>query len=252
MSKTPKSGIYAITNTTNGKVYVGSAVNISARWREHLSQLRRGIHHSRYLQAAWVKHGEQAFSFSILQEVEKRESLIEEENRWIAYLDASKRTAGYNLCVTAGSQLGMKHSDEARKRMSEAQKGRVKSVTHQEAINAALRGRKLSAEHRSKISSIQSGRRASEETRKKMREARANPKESLSPDAYHRMVTANVGRRFPESHRQKIAEANRRRTVSDETRKKISEARKRTEAMKKQNSPLMGYELRSKLAGGVQ
>jgi group I intron endonuclease len=228
MNKAPKSGIYAITNTTNGKVYVGSAVNIAARWRGHLSQLRRGIHHSGHLQAAWNKHGEEAFSFSILQEVKKRESLIEEENRWIASLNSSERTAGYNLCVTAGSQLGMKHSEEARKRMSAAHKGRMKSEAHQEAINAALKGRKLSAEHRSKISSNQLGRRASEETRKKMREAHANPKEKLSPDAYQRMVTANVGRRFSETHRQKIAEANRRRVVSDETRQKISDARRRT------------------------
>ena len=37
------------------------------------------------------------------------------------------------------------------------------------------------------------------------------------------------------------------RVVSDETRKKLSESRKRTETMKKQNKPLMGYELRSNL-----
>ena len=37
MNKATRSGIYAITNTANGKVYVGSAVNIHGRWRVHLS-----------------------------------------------------------------------------------------------------------------------------------------------------------------------------------------------------------------------
>ncbi len=27
------SGVYKITNTTNGKVYVGSAVNFDTRWK---------------------------------------------------------------------------------------------------------------------------------------------------------------------------------------------------------------------------
>ncbi len=247
MKSNSKSGVYAITNTVNGKLYVGSAVNISARWRMHRSQLRRGIHHSNHLQSAWDKHGEQAFLFSILQEVGERERLIEEENKWIVQKDSANRSKGYNLCVAAGSQLGMKHSDDARKRISDAHKGRKKSPDHQEAINLALRGRKLSDEHRAKISANQTGRRASDESRKKMREARANPKESMSPDAYQRMVTANVGRKFSESHRQKIAEANRRRVLSDETRKKISAARRKAEELKRQERPLMGYELRSHL-----
>lgn len=251
MRSKPNSGIYAITNTFNGKVYVGSAVNIASRWREHLSQLKRGIHHSTRLQAAWNKYGEDAFVFSVLEEVQERTALIEKENKWLESTGAADRANGYNICVTAGSQLGMKHSEAARKRISAVHKGRKKSPAHQEAINKALRGRTLSAEHRQKISTNQTGRTASEQTRQKMREANANRREKLSPEAYQRMVTANIGRKFPESHRQRIADANRRRVVSDETRQKISEARRKTEAMKNQAMPLMGYELRSKLAGGA-
>lgn len=34
------SGIYAITNKANGKIYVGQSNNINRRYREHFSMLR--------------------------------------------------------------------------------------------------------------------------------------------------------------------------------------------------------------------
>ena len=51
------SAIYGIRHIANGRIYVGSAVRTNARWRHHRSQLQRGTHHSRYLQAAWNKYG---------------------------------------------------------------------------------------------------------------------------------------------------------------------------------------------------
>ena len=46
------SAIYGIRHIASGRTYVGSAVRTNARWRHHRSQLQRGTHHSRYLQAA--------------------------------------------------------------------------------------------------------------------------------------------------------------------------------------------------------
>ncbi len=255
MKKSPESGIYCITNKANGKVYVGSAVNIRARWRGHLSDLRKGRHHSRYLQAAWWKYGDHSFEFSVLEIVADVSRLLDAEDRWIASADAANRERGYNLCKKAGSQLGMKHSDAARKRMSIAHCGRVKSPEHQDAINKALAGRKLSSDHIKKIVATQNGRKVSDATRQKMRDAHANPKDVLSPESYERMVTANIGREFTKEHRAKIGEANRLRTLSAETRAKISASRKRNEQMKreaKQHAPLMGYELRSRLDPGLE
>lgn len=48
------SAIYGIRHIASGRIYVGSAVRTNARWRHHRSQLQRGTHHSRYLQAAWI------------------------------------------------------------------------------------------------------------------------------------------------------------------------------------------------------
>lgn len=49
-------GIYSITNTANGKCYVGQSVSITRRWDMHKSCLRRGIHQNAHLQRSWDKH----------------------------------------------------------------------------------------------------------------------------------------------------------------------------------------------------
>ena len=47
------SGIYCITNTINGKKYIGQTNNLSKRKVQHLSDLRNGVHDNRLMQADW-------------------------------------------------------------------------------------------------------------------------------------------------------------------------------------------------------
>lgn len=42
-------GVYAIINTTNNKLYIGASGDLYARFREHKSKLKRGIHHNALL-----------------------------------------------------------------------------------------------------------------------------------------------------------------------------------------------------------
>ena len=231
MKQTNSPAIYAIRHIESGKVYVGSAVRVLSRFSQHKSLLNKGKHHNRYLQAAWVKYGQDAFEFAVLEQVASKEELILREDAHIQSKDATNPSKGYNLRKEAGSQLGMRHSDEARQKMSASRKGHKKTAEHQAAINASLTGRKLSNEHKAKIAAKRTNSKASEETREKMRIAHAATE--LSPEAHKRMITANVGRKFSKEHRQRIAEANKRRVVSDETKAKISAARRLQIAKKK-------------------
>lgn len=104
-------------------MYVGSAVNIKRRWIEHRSYLRGGYHHSRHLQRAWDIHGEDSFVFSVLESVEVKQ-LIEKEQHWIDTL-SSYGKGGYNVSPKAASSLGIKRSDETRRRVSQAKLGSV-------------------------------------------------------------------------------------------------------------------------------
>ena len=47
------SGIYLISNSKNGKVYVGSSKNIEKRKKQHFKDLENNTHHSVKLQRSY-------------------------------------------------------------------------------------------------------------------------------------------------------------------------------------------------------
>lgn len=139
------SGVYVITNASNGKTYVGSATSIRGRLIYHRSHLRRGKHDNGILQAAWNKYGEPEFVFKVLELCEISQCLVREQY-WIDSLGSHKSVNGYNICPVAGyAMLGRKHSKKSCDKMSKQRKG----IVPIEAIEAAAivnRGRKLSNE----------------------------------------------------------------------------------------------------------
>ncbi|EFH82022.1 GIY-YIG nuclease family protein [Ktedonobacter racemifer] len=121
---TEKPGIYAIRHLISGKVYIGSASNISKRWHRHKKDLRLGRHKNEHLQYAWTKYGEEAFVFEIL---ELTSELDLREQFWIDYTGCINPDKGYNRCPTARSSRGFKRgpeSEEYRKRKSLFLKGK--------------------------------------------------------------------------------------------------------------------------------
>ena len=116
-----KSGIYLITNLTNNKHYIGSAINLSIRQRTHFNNLKQNKHCNKHLQASYNKHGIDNFKFDILWLCSKEDLLHYEQ----IYIDLWKPE--YNICKTAGSTLGIKLSDETKLKMSLSSKGKPKS-----------------------------------------------------------------------------------------------------------------------------
>lgn len=152
-------GIYKIINVVNNKFYVGSAVDLKRRKTRHFSELRKGKHNNRHLQAAWVKYGEKAFVFVVVEELSNDADLLEAENIWLK--EHVGKDYCYNLGVDATApMLGI--SGEAsptwgRKRLPEelaAQnwKGRTHNPESIEKIRQYLIGKPKSAETRAKIS----------------------------------------------------------------------------------------------------
>ena len=113
-------GIYQIRNLLNGKIYVGSSVNLNTRRIRHFRDLRGGFHFNSHLQRAFNKYGPDAFVFEVIEYCESSK-LIEREQFWIDYKKTSHTL--YNSSPTAGNQLGIKRTDETKKKMSAAQKG---------------------------------------------------------------------------------------------------------------------------------
>jgi hypothetical protein len=96
------SGVYQILCKKNWKIYVGSTVDLRARWDNHRRRLRKGVHANFYLQQAWDKYGEANFNFSILEFVVTSE-LLQAEQAWIDKTRCAVRSIGFNICTIAGS-----------------------------------------------------------------------------------------------------------------------------------------------------
>jgi group I intron endonuclease len=90
------SGVYQIRCITNGKIYIGSAVNMPARWAEHQQRLRRCVHRNRHLQHAWNKYGEESFEFIVLEYVTSA-FLLRAEQEWIDKSQCTDRKIGFNI-----------------------------------------------------------------------------------------------------------------------------------------------------------
>jgi group I intron endonuclease len=193
------SGIYKIENFNNKNIYVGSAKNFDSRWRYHKRDLRRNCHCNKKLQHSWNKYGEELFIFVKLEIVDDIKMLIEREQYWMDTLKPE-----YNLAPKAGSNLGIKMSDETRAKMSldrtgkshHSEKGKIElglkmvgnkyaagkikihSQETKDKIAEKIRGTRHSPESYARASKKLKGRpswnlgiKASEETKKKLRES---------------------------------------------------------------------------------
>ena len=95
-------GIYKITNTINGKCYIGQSVNIHKRWTNHKSVYNNpnANGYDYYLYRSMRKYGIENFNFEVLEEC-KVEELNDREKFWISKFDSYKN--GYNSTIGGDS-----------------------------------------------------------------------------------------------------------------------------------------------------
>lgn len=127
--KNNPSCIYKITNLLNNNIYIGSCYKVKQRRNQHFKGLTHNSHENRHLQNAYNKYGKENFKFEIIEELKfpfnYEKILIKEhlENREQFYIDILKPQ--YNIRKIAESNLGIKFSEEVKKRMSKNQKGEL-------------------------------------------------------------------------------------------------------------------------------
>jgi group I intron endonuclease len=90
------SGVYQIRCKRTRQIYVGSSIDIEARWYKHTRDLRARRHGNPHLQRAWLRCGEEAFEFLVL-ELTGLKRLLRREQLWIARLRATDRKRGFNV-----------------------------------------------------------------------------------------------------------------------------------------------------------
>ena len=193
--------IYMIINTVNQKCYIGQTIHDAVKGRidEHLNGKRDG---SRLVKRAIAKYGKDAFAYEILHDGIIPELLDSYEIEAIAKYN-TVAPSGYNLTFGGG---GGSLSEESRRKISKAKKGKPLSEEHKRKISDANKGH---PPYKGML-----GKNHSYETRRKMSESQK-------------------GREFSVEHKRNLSESmkgrtswNKGKTPSKATRKKLSEANK--------------------------
>lgn len=158
MYKNEITGIYKIQSKIKSeRIYVGSAVKMKDRWKTHKLKLRHNTHHSITLQRHFNKYGEDDLEFSVLLICEREDlmpigGIIMPEQMFFSvfkYKDTNKPY--FNSVPTAGSTMGIHLSEEHKKSLSIALKGRVFSEEHCRKISESNKGKKMSEETKAKL-----------------------------------------------------------------------------------------------------
>jgi len=180
MEKINTIGIYKITSPS-GKIYIGQGVNIEHRW-----ECYKGLHCKTQtkLYHSFLKHGVENHVFQIIH-ICKEEELNDLEIYYVKFYNTFNTTHGLNL--REGGNSGGRHSDETKKKQSEAKIGKPQSIESVQKRIKSNTGKKRSKEFVMRFSgennpsygkrgkdSPNYGKVKSKETILKMREAQSN------------------------------------------------------------------------------
>lgn len=141
--------------TPIGKIYVGiTCQNVEYRWRKG-----KGYVHNIYFSRAIEKYGWDNIKHIVLYEGLNKKEAEAKEIEIIKKYNTTDKRYGYN--IECGGNLNKSISEETRKKMSEAKKGKIGSRL----------GTTQSDETRKKLSEIQKGKILKEDTKNKIHEA---------------------------------------------------------------------------------
>lgn len=147
--------VYKITNLFYGTSYIGQTVNtLRHRWLKHLSE---ATNKSKYpIHNAIRKYGPDAFDVEILCECNSKEEMDEIEKFCIILFD-TKTPNGYNLTDGGEGWCGVRHSEESRRKISNAGKGRECKPETREKLRRIHKGRIFSEQSKRKMSEAAKG-----------------------------------------------------------------------------------------------
>lgn len=208
---------YRTTNTITGDFYIGKrSTNQYFNWFDD-PYLGSGTR----LNHAIKKYGKENFQKVILCYAETKKENSENEKLFLGDLWQDKNC--YNL-IPGGEGGGGPCSEEKKRKLSEAHKGKKHSETHKKNISEALKGRGGEKHH-------MYGKKLSEQTKKKMSEANKGEKNYFygkkhSEETKKKISEALKSRTHSKEHKRKIGESLKGKTRSEESKRKQSEAGK--------------------------
>jgi group I intron endonuclease len=147
--------IYKITNRVNGKVYIGKwqGRRVEDRWKVHLACAAEG---SRFhFHRAIRKFGPDAFQVEVLRETDDGIELCLLEKELIAFFQSSNPEFGYNMTLGGDGIPGFSHTEETKRKIGNANRGKVISDVGRDRMSASHMGIPLTSKCRQNMSLTQ-------------------------------------------------------------------------------------------------
>lgn len=136
--------VYKLTCAVSGKSYVGiTARALDTRWLEHCARAREGTRTSSRLYLALRKYGPEAFTREVIATADTQEQARSLECAFIKQLDTFAN--GYN--ANEGGHGWLIVPPEMRKKIGDAQRGKVIPAESRAKMSAAKLGRSECAEN---------------------------------------------------------------------------------------------------------
>jgi group I intron endonuclease len=213
------AGIYKLTCIINGKIYIGKTVNFNRRLNRHKNSSNdKGDSH---LKRAIIKYGWESFYCEILERFDNFDKaldntkLLDKESYYIQLFDSTNVDKGYNLCKYSTdrtgipcseehkskigkSNLGKKHTEEAKKKISQTHLGKPKSDKHKEKIRIGRLGKKHSEETKKKLQQLRLNNPRSKECNEGVRQKLLG--RTYSEETIEKMKLASKGRNMGRKH----------------------------------------------------
>ena len=179
----------------SGKRYIGiTCQTVEQRWRNG-----KGYKTNQPFYNAIQKYGWNNIKHEIIEENLMHDEACELERKLIAKYDTTNKQKGYNVCFGGeDGWVGVHHTEEAKRKMSEAKKGKT----------------------------YRKGCHLSEETKKKLSESHKGKYRGVPVPP--RQYDKNDKIIFSDEHKRKISQALKGIERSDEVRKRMSEAQVKT------------------------
>lgn len=234
MSATIYGYIYEITNKVNNKVYIGQTVQtVARRWQGHRYDALRGS--TMAIHKAMKKYGLENFFIEVMCEASSKDELNRLEQTYISGFNTLSPN-GYNL--RSGGQSDYEYSEEARKRLSEAQIKHWGDPEVRERASKSAIKRYEDPEQRRLNTERQVERFKDPEQRRKISEAKIKFYKE-NPEAGKNISEAQLDRKASEETKQKISTAlkgrvghskgkigpNKGKKFSEEAKNNMSKAR---------------------------
>jgi group I intron endonuclease len=185
-----KSYVYKITNTVNGKIYVGKSRRPNTRWIAHKTLARATMHPKSALPlyCAIREHGENAFCVEVVSTHDSDEAAYAAEAVAVDSLKSTDPSIGYN--VNTGGCRGFTQPEYVRKRGAQKRIGRFVSEESRAKTSASNSGKKRTAETKALISAASRGRRWSDESKAKARASHLGQKRTEEQKVNYRAGAA--------------------------------------------------------------